>query len=164
MAVDMPTTMTMQRRRDTLRPHPTRDRVLDAMRAYGRPISPRQLAMVLEISLGSIAYHVRTLRDAGLVVLEDVGRVRGVIERFYVLVDDGDSHVADRGFTLLSLCNASTVKPRSGSMPIPVTMDDELRAELKTLLARIEPSVRTAAHRAVTRHQLVQGAAEDVAA
>ena len=46
-----------------------RDQIVDAMRSYGQPISPTRLAEVTGNTLGSVAYHVRTLLGAGVVTL-----------------------------------------------------------------------------------------------
>ena len=78
----------MEHRRATLRPHPVRDQIVDVMRSYGKPISPTQLSRITGGTLGSVAYHVRTLTAAGVVVLADEGRVRGAVEHFYMLVLD----------------------------------------------------------------------------
>lgn len=61
--------------------HPLRVRIL-AMLEEG-PSSPVQLSRQLGASLGTVAYHVRTLHDLGL--LEDVGTEprRGAVEHYY---------------------------------------------------------------------------------
>jgi Helix-turn-helix domain len=53
----------------SLRPHPARDAILDAMRQHGAPMSPVQLARITGATLGSTAYHVRTLATAGVIEL-----------------------------------------------------------------------------------------------
>src|ERR1044072_7265348 len=73
-------------RRKSLRPHPARDQIVDVMRSYGQPLRPPQLSRIPGGSLGSTAYHVRTLEEAGVVELTDEGRVRGAVEHFYALV------------------------------------------------------------------------------
>ena len=84
-----------QQRRSTLRPHPARDQIVDAMRSYGQPISPTRLAEVTGNTLGSVAYHVRTLLAAGVVELAEEGRVRGAVEHFYALVPDNEAEIND---------------------------------------------------------------------
>jgi DNA-binding transcriptional ArsR family regulator len=71
-----------------LRAHPVRDQIVDVMRSYGKPISPTQLSRITGGTLGSVAYHVRTLVAAGVVELADEGRVRGAVEHFYALALD----------------------------------------------------------------------------
>jgi DNA-binding transcriptional ArsR family regulator len=132
---DFTTKTQKQRRRATLRPHPARDQIVDVMRSYGRPISPTRLSKITGSTLGSIAYHVRTLVSAGVVELADEGRVRGAVEHFYALTgQDEDTHLADPVGTLLSLCGALTVPADDGGYPCPVDLDDDARQELTNLL------------------------------
>ena len=48
-----------------------------------RKASPNQLAGWLDASLGTVAYHVRTLQQLGLIELVDETRVRGAVEHHY---------------------------------------------------------------------------------
>jgi DNA-binding transcriptional ArsR family regulator len=133
----------MEDRRATLRPHPVRDQIVDVMRSYGRPISPTQLSRITGGTLGSVAYHVRTLTSAGVVVLADEGRVRGAVEHFYMLsLSDSELSLTDPTGTLLSLCGALTVPGADGGYPQPVRLDDRARGELDRLVARLQPQVR----------------------
>ena len=61
--------------------HPLRVRIL-AMLGERRS-SPRELAELLGATLGTTAYHVRTLERLGLVELVDERPVRGAIEHYY---------------------------------------------------------------------------------
>jgi DNA-binding transcriptional ArsR family regulator len=61
--------------------HPLRIRIL-AMLAE-RATSPVQLASKLDASLGTVAYHVRTLHSLGLVELVDTRQRRGATEHYY---------------------------------------------------------------------------------
>jgi DNA-binding transcriptional ArsR family regulator len=61
--------------------HPLRIRIL-AMLA-DRSASPVQLAAKLDATLGTVAYHVRTLHDLGLVELVDTRQRRGATEHYY---------------------------------------------------------------------------------
>lgn len=61
--------------------HPLRIRIL-AMLAE-RAASPVQLATKLDASLGTVAYHVRTLHGLGLVELVDTRQRRGATEHYY---------------------------------------------------------------------------------
>jgi DNA-binding transcriptional ArsR family regulator len=61
--------------------HPLRVRIL-AMLAE-RKASPNQLAGWLDASLGTVAYHVRTLQQLGLIELVGETRVRGAVEHHY---------------------------------------------------------------------------------
>lgn len=136
----------MAERRATLRPHPVRDQIVDVMRSYGKPISPTQLSRITGGTLGSVAYHVRTLVAAGVVTLADEGRVRGAVEHFYVLaLNDSETTVADPVRALLSLCGVLSVPSDDGGYPEPVRLDDRARKQLTAVIGRLEPEVRTIA-------------------
>ncbi|HEX2413474.1 MAG TPA: winged helix-turn-helix domain-containing protein [Solirubrobacteraceae bacterium] len=61
--------------------HPLRVRILAMLDE--RTASPNQLAGWLGATLGTVAYHVRTLQEFGLVELVNETRVRGAIEHHY---------------------------------------------------------------------------------
>ena len=61
--------------------HPLRVRIMAMLDE--RQASPNQLAGWLGASLGTVAYHVRTLLQLGLVELVDETRVRGAVEHHY---------------------------------------------------------------------------------
>ena len=61
--------------------HPLRVRILALLDE--RTASPVELAEVLEASLGTVSYHVRTLHQLGLIDLVDETRVRGAVEHHY---------------------------------------------------------------------------------
>jgi DNA-binding transcriptional ArsR family regulator len=138
----MSTKQEMARRRETLRPHPVREQIVDVMRAYGKPISPTQLARVTGKSLGSIAYHVRTLVSAGIVTLAGEGRVRGAVEHFYALVDE-ETRLSDEVGQLLSLCGALTMPAPDGGYPRPVVLDDGTRSRLESVIDKLRDEVQT---------------------
>jgi DNA-binding transcriptional ArsR family regulator len=136
-----PTKRGQQQRRRTLRPHPTRDQIVDAMRSYGRPISPTRLSEVTGCTLGSVAYHVRTLQSAGVVHLAEEGRVRGAVEHFYALVPDNEADLNDPLVGLQKLCGVLTL-PTDDGYPMPIALDDEARAALQKLLDTLRPKVQ----------------------
>jgi DNA-binding transcriptional ArsR family regulator len=140
-------------RRASLRPHPARDQILDVMRSYGKPISPTQLARITGGTLGSTAYHVRTLVSAGVVELADEGRVRGAVEHFYALVpgDDDDLRLADPITQLLGLCGALTVPATDGGYPRPSVIDDIARKRLMAVLEQLRPEVQQIVAEAIAR-------------
>jgi DNA-binding transcriptional ArsR family regulator len=142
----------MERRRATLRPHPTRDQIVDVMCSYGKPISPTQLARIIGGSLGSTAYHVRTLVDAGIIELADEGRVRGAVEHFYAPVRDApDVERAGRVTALLALCGALTVPDGKGGYPRTTAIDDDALRQLGGLIDKLEPKVRQIASASTAR-------------
>jgi predicted transcriptional regulator len=55
------------------------------MRELDRPATPGELAEAVGKGLGVVAYHVRMLRDYGLVSLDHVEPRRGALQHFYVL-------------------------------------------------------------------------------
>lgn len=61
--------------------HPLRVRILAMLDE--RTASPNQLAGWLHASLGTVAYHVRTLEELGMIELVDETRVRGAVEHHY---------------------------------------------------------------------------------
>ncbi|WCB96452.1 hypothetical protein DSM104299_05211 [Baekduia alba] len=138
----MATKRQQQQRRKTLRPHPTRDQIVDAMRSYGEPISPTRLSEVTGNTLGAVAYHVRTLLSAGVVELAEEGRVRGAVEHFYALVPDNEADLNDPLVGLQKLCGVLTLPDPEGGYPVPVPLDDEARAALQKLLDTLRPKVQ----------------------
>ena len=73
-SIDDPLTVKAKRR-------PLRVRILAMLDE--RKASPNQLAGWLGASLGTVAYHVRTLEQLGLIELVDETRVRGAVEHHY---------------------------------------------------------------------------------
>jgi DNA-binding transcriptional ArsR family regulator len=61
--------------------HPLRVRILAMLEE--RTASPNELAQVLDGSLGTVSYHVRTLHQLGLIELVRETRVRGAVEHHY---------------------------------------------------------------------------------
>lgn len=131
-----------QKRRKTLRPHPARDQIVDAMRSYGQPISPTRLAEVTGNTLGSVAYHVRTLLAAGVVELAEEGRVRGAVEHFYALVPENESEINDPLVGLQKLCGVLTLPTGENGYPQPVPLDGEARAQMQKILDTMRPKVQ----------------------
>jgi DNA-binding transcriptional ArsR family regulator len=61
--------------------HPLRVRILAIL--MERTASPVELAQVVEGTLGTVSYHVRTLHQLGLIELVDETRVRGAVAHHY---------------------------------------------------------------------------------
>jgi DNA-binding transcriptional ArsR family regulator len=61
--------------------HPVRIRIVAMLRE--RKATPSQLAEWLQLSLGLVAYHVRTLERLGLIELVEETRVRGAVAHHY---------------------------------------------------------------------------------
>lgn len=148
----MPTAQQKKARRKSLRAHPVRDQIVDVMRSYGKPISPTQIARVTGGSLGSVAYHVRTLVAAGVIELAGEGRVRGAVEHFYALTSDvGDTQIIDPVGALLALCGALTIPGPEGQYPRPIALDDRAREELSAVIEKLRPKVRAIASASTAR-------------
>lgn len=132
------------RRRATMRPHPSRDKIVDAMRAYGRPLSPTQLSKAIGQPLGATAYHVRTLFSAGVVDLAGNGRGWRAAERFYVLVENAGEELppCDAVEQLLVLAGATTVPVADGGYPSLAVVDEQALFELIEIINTIRPEVR----------------------
>ena len=69
--------------------HPIRLRILLALGSD--TLSPSGLEQRLDVGLAVVAYHVRVLRDDGLLMLVDTRPVRGSLESFYRLTGRGES-------------------------------------------------------------------------
>lgn len=61
--------------------HPLRVRIMGVLEQ--RTASPKELAEALGVKLENLAYHVRTLRDFGLIELERSEQVRGAVAHHY---------------------------------------------------------------------------------
>ena len=144
-------TKTQKERRRALRPHPVRDQILDALRTHGQPLSPTRLAEITGNTLGSTAYHVRTLVSAGVVTFAAEGRVRGAVEHFYTLVPDDADDLQNPVTQLLSMCNALTVPGPDGSYPRATVIDDEARDKLTTMISTLVPRVQRIALQSTLR-------------
>lgn len=66
--------------------HPVRHRIVNALRQ--RPATLGQLASAMGLAKGTISFHVRILREAGLVRLADTRHVRGGTEQYFALISD----------------------------------------------------------------------------
>ncbi|MER7844147.1 winged helix-turn-helix domain-containing protein [Kitasatospora sp. NPDC096077] len=67
--------------------HPLRHRMVNMLRQ--RPATLRQLAEALGMAKGTLGYHVRVLREAGLIELAESRQVRGGTEQYFGLVSKG---------------------------------------------------------------------------
>jgi predicted ArsR family transcriptional regulator len=139
-------------RRVTLRPHPLRDQIVDALGGHDEPLSPAKLSEVTGVTLGAVAYHVRTLHAAGLIELAREARVRGAVEHFYALTDIGrEERLTDPAKVMLALCGALTQPGDGNGLPQPTPVDDQAREELSRLLDQLRPRVQKVAAAAARR-------------
>jgi DNA-binding transcriptional ArsR family regulator len=67
--------------------HPVRHRIVNVLRQ--RPATLGQLASAMGLAKGTISFHVRVLREAGLVLVAGTQHVRGGTEQYFALVSGG---------------------------------------------------------------------------
>lgn len=66
--------------------HPMKVVVVEALHYIGQPLSATDLSKMFdeEVSLANIAYHVKRLAGAGILIKVGEREVRGSMEKFYV--------------------------------------------------------------------------------
>jgi len=90
--------------------HPIR---LAIMRAAVDEFSPKQMADTFgDVSLQLVSYHVRILRDAGLLTLSGTEPRRGALEHFYRASPDAAAQLAELGATLKTLSKSLSTRPK----------------------------------------------------
>jgi DNA-binding transcriptional ArsR family regulator len=70
--------------------HPARHRLVNVLRQ--RPATLRQLGTALGLAKGTVSYHLRVLREAGLVRRAGTRHVRGGTEEYFALVSGDFRH------------------------------------------------------------------------
>jgi DNA-binding transcriptional ArsR family regulator len=128
-----------------LPPHPTRDKIVAALRASPEPLSSSRLARIIGATVGATAYHVHALERVGVIELVREGRDGpGAVENFFALrADSADAPLIDHAFHLLMACDALTAERPDGTLT-GVAIDHALRIDLDNVLAAIKPSVDAA--------------------
>ncbi len=144
----------MRRRRETLRPHKTRNAIVDLMRSCGEPLSPSRIHEITGESLGTVAYHCRTLRSAGVIRIAREVRVRGAVKTFFELVPENAGGVEDVEQQLLRVAGALSVPSDQGDPELTV-LDDKARTQLLAEAKRLTPRVRKIAEEANKRARRV---------
>jgi DNA-binding transcriptional ArsR family regulator len=83
--------------------HPIRVKALAVF--ADRISSPKELAVVLDLPISNVSYHVRVLVELGLIELREEERVRGSLAHFYGLNEQSgvDEKVINTLLTLFSL-------------------------------------------------------------
>ena len=72
--------------------HPLRVSILEVLAIDGgRTLSPKDLSLELQAALSTVNYHVTELRHSDLVKVVDEQQVRGAIEHFYRMVEEGEN-------------------------------------------------------------------------
>jgi DNA-binding transcriptional ArsR family regulator len=63
--------------------HATQMRILKSMQEAEEPLSPKLLSDQLEEPIGNVSYHVKCLKEVGLLELSHTRPRRGAVEHFY---------------------------------------------------------------------------------
>ncbi|HEY2055302.1 MAG TPA: helix-turn-helix domain-containing protein [Solirubrobacterales bacterium] len=153
--------------------HPLRRRIWYAM-AEQRAISPRELADELHEPVNDVAYHVRRLRDMGIIELAGTRPVRGATQHFYRTVRRpylSNEQVAelDPEETVASATNVLQIefadaaasleagklveRPEHYVFRMPTNLDEEGWQEFHTIFAEAADRLYEAEGRCVDRRQ-----------
>jgi DNA-binding transcriptional ArsR family regulator len=153
--------------------HPLRRRIWYAM-AEARPISPSELADKLGEPVNDVAYHVRRLRDMGIIELAGTRPVRGATQHFYRAVrrpylDNDEVAELDAEETTASAMNILQLefadaagsleagklveRPEHYVFRMPVTLDDEGWQEFHTIFSEAADRLYEAESRCVDRRR-----------
>jgi len=152
--------------------HPLRRRLWYAITE--KPISPRELADQLHEPVNDVAYHVRVLRDMGVIELAGTRPVRGATQHFYRLLRRShlsnedvekmapEEKIAD-ATNILQLefaeCAASleagklVERPEHYLFRMPVTLDEEGWQEFHAIFAEAADRLYEAEARCVDRRR-----------
>lgn len=97
--------------------HPVRHRIVNVLRQ--RPATLGQLAPAMGLAKGTISFHMRVLREAGLVRVAGTRHVRGGTEQYFALVSTGFKVHEDTGAGPGFLVQAALAEmlPAGGSEP-----------------------------------------------
>lgn len=153
--------------------HPLRRRIWYAM-AEQRPISPRELADELREPVNDVAYHVRVLRDMGVIELAGTRPVRGATQHFYRTVrrpylDNEEVAKLDPEETTASATNILRIefadaaasleagklveRPEHYVFRMPVNLDEEGWREFHAIFAEAADRLYEAEARCVDRRR-----------
>jgi DNA-binding transcriptional ArsR family regulator len=62
---------------------PQRRRILRVLQDAGEARSPNEIAEVFGVPVGYVSYHVKVLKECGVLALTDAQQKRGAVEHFY---------------------------------------------------------------------------------
>ncbi|MGH3168315.1 MAG: ArsR/SmtB family transcription factor [Trebonia sp.] len=130
--------------------HPVRHRIVNALRQ--RPATLRQLAEAMDLAKGTVSFHVRVLREAGLVRLAETRHVRGGTEQYFALTsgsfrlpDDGAGQYAGGTRFLYDAALAEMLPVRDAEAGHTVLRHLWLSAgEARALVSRLEVAAKAA--------------------
>lgn len=147
--------------------HPVRAKALAMMTE--RPTSPKEIAAAVGKPIGNVAYHIRELEKAKIVMLVEEKKRGGATEHFYLAttVDDEESSrldpsqreaLARRGLHLIIADAALAVEAGTlGSRPdvqmarVPLLVDEQGWGEIRDLYADALDAALAAAARSAER-------------
>jgi DNA-binding transcriptional ArsR family regulator len=92
--------------------HPVRHRIVNVLRQ--RPATLGQLASAMGLAKGTIGFHVRVLREAGLVLITETRPVRGGTEQYFALVSGGFRLPGESGAEFLLQAAIEEMLPPGG--------------------------------------------------
>lgn len=152
--------------------HPLRRRIWDAITE--QPVSPRELADQMGVPVNDVAYHVRRLRDLGVIELARTQPVRGATQHFYralrrphlsdeeveALGPERATQDASHVFKLEFADAAASLevgklveRPEHYVFRLPVTLDEEGWQEFSAILAEAADRLYEAEARCVDRRR-----------
>jgi predicted transcriptional regulator len=100
--------------------HPLRMRLLAALEV--EPASPKLLSERLEVPIGTVAYHIKTLHNLGALTLDHTEQRRGTVEHYYRVVEH--RRVTDEAWSKLDVVS----KQRVLAAVLNQAHDDAVRA------------------------------------
>jgi DNA-binding transcriptional ArsR family regulator len=129
--------------------HPVRHRIVNALRQ--RPATLGQLASAMGLAKGTISFHVRVLREAGLVQAAGTQHVRGGTEQYFALASTSFRlhEEAESGPAFLLEAALGEMLPAGPGQPghtalrhlwLPEQQAQALAAQLEELAARDCPA------------------------
>ena len=118
--------------------HPVRHRIVNLLRQ--RPATLGQLASATGLAKGTISFHMRVLREAGLVQVAGTRHVRGGTEQHFALVSEGFRLPGDAGAGFLVQAALAEMLPVGDSEPGHTVLQHLWLSEqqARTLAAQLE--------------------------
>jgi DNA-binding transcriptional ArsR family regulator len=118
--------------------HPARHRIVNVLRQ--RPATLGQLASATGLAKGTISFHMRVLREAGLARVARTQQVRGGTEQYFALVSEGFRLPGEAGAQFLVQAALAEMLPAGGSEPGHTVLQHLRLSEqqARTLAAQLE--------------------------
>jgi DNA-binding transcriptional ArsR family regulator len=145
--------------------HPVRAKALSMMSE--RPTSPKEIAIAVGKPIGNVAYHIRELKESGMVMLVEEKKRGGATEHFYLATtidDEASSRIDSRQRDILArtglhlIIADAAIAVESGTLSsrpdvqmarIPLYVDEQGWREIRELyVATLEAALAAAARSA----------------